>query len=797
MTTDPDRFPYIPAMRKPDVDENCGLYTEDDGLELSLGLSLGGSFSRVKKNDDEVKPMTSPIPNPQKQKSSLCNEASLSLKVKSEIVMHDQAPSQSSLHGLNEEWKTFEAPIYQSREQVWQTLQKNGAVSVKGSIHAEGATAFRESKDASASLLIRSMQLMELVKEGLLSTGSGPLSRQVSSVECLLEKNPETPPSCAQQQQALELQKKKEMQAQRRQEARKRRKSLIEEKQQKKAKREERSCIPQTKSTMSDSSQKNSSASVTTQDGSCPQSQKSGLRRLGSKELVQSYEKSCVDDETRAQEISLDLQDVKKGGREVAESCVVAVEVQGEGNLLQGMEQDRVRRKQKIDHRSHSMQMATTKASLNFDSKHEAEKNLSKDADEGDGGVFSPTESCESKEEHSGVQQNDSSELEASSTPSCLAPPRNSYGGSSFFPSMILPTNNSVSYHAPPFPVFPIPYPFHLQASSPAALPFQMGFSLPCFMQYPPPAVGENPVPPTGTSSQLPVSSGMAPYALSMPDGSFPWFPLVPSTPVPAQSSCALPLNSCTSNELQMQHPRGELNEDAEKSSVAAPPVEWAKSTSNTKEVSAQLDSGIPVLAPQPCPVGKSRDTRPERRKVRTATRNARAQRQKKLSLAGPTLAQDTGAVEQSLSLQMDDHIPKLKRSDSRPEKSGESDPSEDFSTEGKREEASADSQLASELSGLEGPNVQPGMVENEKRASILDLPWVSTTGVGPNGKTINGVMYISKTKQVRLVCSCHGNHMSPTEFVEHSGSTDLSNPERSIVVNPFPFLNQLAPAPV
>ncbi|MCO5587313.1 hypothetical protein L7F22_041262 [Adiantum nelumboides] len=69
---------------------------------------------------------------------------------------------------------------------------------------------------------------------------------------------------------------------------------------------------------------------------------------------------------------------------------------------------------------------------------------------------------------------------------------------------------------------------------------------------------------------------------------------------------------------------------------------------------------------------------------------------------------------------------------------------------------------------------------------SATSLLRVITHGSGPLGKTIHGVMYINKEKQARLICLCHGKHMSPLEFVEHSGSTNLSNPERSIVLEPF-----------
>ncbi|CAA6671120.1 unnamed protein product [Spirodela intermedia] len=54
---------------------------------------------------------------------------------------------------------------------------------------------------------------------------------------------------------------------------------------------------------------------------------------------------------------------------------------------------------------------------------------------------------------------------------------------------------------------------------------------------------------------------------------------------------------------------------------------------------------------------------------------------------------------------------------------------------------------------------------------SCPDLPWVSATGAGPSGKTISGVTYKYSSNQVKIVCACHGTHMTPEEFLQHAGS--------------------------
>ncbi|KAI4377761.1 hypothetical protein MLD38_015339 [Melastoma candidum] len=67
---------------------------------------------------------------------------------------------------------------------------------------------------------------------------------------------------------------------------------------------------------------------------------------------------------------------------------------------------------------------------------------------------------------------------------------------------------------------------------------------------------------------------------------------------------------------------------------------------------------------------------------------------------------------------------------------------------------------------------IKPGMAADVKfggSGSVPNLPWVSTTGPGPNGKTISGVPYRYSVDQIRIVCACHGSHLSPEEFVRHA----------------------------
>lgn len=71
-----------------------------------------------------------------------------------------------------------------------------------------------------------------------------------------------------------------------------------------------------------------------------------------------------------------------------------------------------------------------------------------------------------------------------------------------------------------------------------------------------------------------------------------------------------------------------------------------------------------------------------------------------------------------------------------------------------------------------EGSAIKPGIAADLKfggSGSYPDLPWVSTIGPGPNGKTISGVTYKYSANQVKIVCACHGSHMTHEEFVQHA----------------------------
>ncbi|XP_022750731.1 ninja-family protein AFP3-like [Durio zibethinus] len=76
--------------------------------------------------------------------------------------------------------------------------------------------------------------------------------------------------------------------------------------------------------------------------------------------------------------------------------------------------------------------------------------------------------------------------------------------------------------------------------------------------------------------------------------------------------------------------------------------------------------------------------------------------------------------------------------------------------------------------------------VKEVVRNILEDMPCVSTTGDGPNGKRVEGFLYrYRKGEEVRIVCVCHGSFLSPAEFVKHAGGGDVAHPLKHIVVIP------------
>ncbi|XWS17307.1 hypothetical protein CRYUN_Cryun33cG0056200 [Craigia yunnanensis] len=83
------------------------------------------------------------------------------------------------------------------------------------------------------------------------------------------------------------------------------------------------------------------------------------------------------------------------------------------------------------------------------------------------------------------------------------------------------------------------------------------------------------------------------------------------------------------------------------------------------------------------------------------------------------------------------------------------------------------------------------GSSMNLRANAASDRP---TEGTGPHGRTISGVTYRFSANQIKIVCACHGTHMSPEEFVRHA-SEECANPDNNNGLATFPSTNPAASA--
>lgn len=80
---------------------------------------------------------------------------------------------------------------------------------------------------------------------------------------------------------------------------------------------------------------------------------------------------------------------------------------------------------------------------------------------------------------------------------------------------------------------------------------------------------------------------------------------------------------------------------------------------------------------------------------------------------------------------------------------------------------------------------VSKGSFQDNGMDVLKQMPSVTTTGDGPNGKRIEGFLCRYTKSQVSIVCVCHGSFHSPAEFVKHAGGKDVKNPLKHITVFP------------
>ncbi|MBA0689349.1 hypothetical protein Goari_007081 [Gossypium aridum] len=89
-------------------------------------------------------------------------------------------------------------------------------------------------------------------------------------------------------------------------------------------------------------------------------------------------------------------------------------------------------------------------------------------------------------------------------------------------------------------------------------------------------------------------------------------------------------------------------------------------------------------------------------------------------------------------------------------------------------------SQVTESENPAKKPKLSRGWIQDKE---MKEMPSVTTTGDGPNGRKIQGFLYKYTKGQVCIVCVCHGNFLSPEEFVRHAGTKDVTNPMKHINV--------------
>ncbi|XP_023642449.1 ninja-family protein AFP3 [Capsella rubella] len=98
--------------------------------------------------------------------------------------------------------------------------------------------------------------------------------------------------------------------------------------------------------------------------------------------------------------------------------------------------------------------------------------------------------------------------------------------------------------------------------------------------------------------------------------------------------------------------------------------------------------------------------------------------------------------------------------------------------------------ELSNSVSKNTGKPPKPYTNSNGNGSSLpfAQMPCVTSTGNGPEGKTVNGFLYRYSKSEISIICVCHGTSFSPAEFIVHAGGTNVSHPLRHITVVPSTF---------
>ncbi|MCO5571520.1 hypothetical protein L7F22_025263 [Adiantum nelumboides] len=667
---------------------------------------------------------------------------------------------------------------FPSRDQIWQTLQKSGTLFEPAQLASDVSSMW--SRRAASMQVVFSKNAVDDLEHCQIrrSCSNGVLmhaiSHQVSNVESSLQRSPQqslVAPSNPHTEEIEDLQKRKEMQAQRRLEARKRRRNLIGERQHKKGKQ---NCGP----LHVDSRQSFPSHNKCRQGGEAAVGEDDAAqepnRMSNDERKFANLDDSKKDVQELLQDSKCDMQASSIEDRELkSKASASAYDMcssppNGE-NMISCNENDSGSRgsmtSSELDQSDRMSKSSVASGLLVLGNEPEYYKSHAVTTINGHGRMSSSEFEC--AKDFSGSDA-DCMEYKGASIDAVKD------GG-----GMKGVTLAGGSVEGPPFLVSPMQYAYPVASATPTATAQPIS-PVPYFTQSPLLGSCEN----RTTMQNSTTVHGPSPPAVNTFMGAIP-----------------LPSGALLARTTSAQKGFVEDSEERRGSGERSAFLPISRSTSSLKVVFGESQYSGSHLDLQ---VSSAPSQLSSTISVVSDTSNGKnmyLERQPSRPLGGRLLSQSSGVVDQAFSSSMQEKSFSGLLGVSVPSERPTFRPSNTIikQEEGaKQEEASSESQLASEHSGADASYSQSTVIEKQRSGSFLDLPWVTTTGKGPNGKTINGFMYIANGRQVRLICSCHGKHMSPVEFVEHSGSSDLSNPERSIVVSPFPhFSHQVASTPV
>eukprot|EP01018_Ginkgo_biloba_P021914 Gb_29524 [translate_table: standard] len=768
-------------------------------LELSLGLSLGGSIGKSKEKDKEKDgPFLRKFPSGNLQ-PSLKKFASGNLHgmvEKDDCVSSDNivididggrggSAIQEIWKDLSKDNKLASSPLSRSlsgsgafRDVVPLALS-NGSATKGGWAHHVSQQPFNTGTPSMVQNGTTQQRILRTCSLGATVTGLVPSPSSIlhkqPSLDVLLHDRKQEGVQPTMQKDILEQQRKREVHAMRRQEARKKR----EEKQQKKARRDEGKSASQSKASAPFPTTGNAipSINVVSQNKwmlNSEQSVQTNLAQMDPKEegkVLLEIQRSFQRDKDRTAKENAPRSEKEKGIKKKG----------GEGSMdpLPG-------------------DFATGSSAGKAGIPNFSESKLMESQDEGN--ISAPTTisnspmkgECfdrDSKETCETEQKSSSSNAEDFET-------INSRNQSAKSEISVPGRNTSTSYSARAISILPMPYPFQMPAANAQCMPLPLGFSFPYMMPLWTPTA-QSTGSETSKCSLSPVSNvpqsisthGFPPFQMPIPGTLHNWLPVPQAKAGPAgspgtiQFSHASGTSSGRSSSLnpdqESKSSEGASSNDTKSQSSTSVETSWkgfqslsrVPSVSNTQGqiLSFSEVSTSNKLEPPQCTEAVEKIPSSAAQSAVGILSSAHSQEKRVEALCNKSSRFDYGSNKKKQN--SSDHG--ISQPDS---KAAPTQQTMDKSINDTLEQDNSNSKPAMPCPGLSGGN---GVLPN--------LHWVSTTGAGPNGITISGILSSYSRSQVRIVCICHGTQMSPAEFVQHAGSTDLSNPERSIVVSPIP----------